>query len=104
MLVMVESPYAGDIERNTRYAQRAMLDSLRRGEAPFVMHLLYPQVLDENNPEERAKGIAQGLRWLERADLVALYIDYGVSSGMEQAFKEAVLKNIPTTYRLIGQV
>ena len=44
-LMIVESPYAGDMEANTEYARDACatLDSLMRGEAPIASHLLYTQ-------------------------------------------------------------
>ena len=38
--VIIESPYAGEIDKNTAYARRCMRDSLDRGEAPFASHLL----------------------------------------------------------------
>ena len=41
--VILESPYAGDIERNVKYARMAVRDSLSRGEAPIASHLLYTQ-------------------------------------------------------------
>lgn len=41
IFVIVESPYAGDVERNTAYARAAVRDCLMRGEAPFASHLLY---------------------------------------------------------------
>ena len=37
-LVIVESPFAGDTERNIRYARACLADCLRRGEAPFASH------------------------------------------------------------------
>lgn len=55
--VFVASPYAGDVARNERYARACMVDSLARGEAPFVPHLLYTQLLDgvehKASPEAR---------------------------------------------------
>ena len=86
-LVIIESPYAGDVERNVKYARRAMKDSLERGEYPFASHLLYTQdgVLDDNIPEEREKGIAAGYRWGNGADIIAFYVDYGMSNGMIEA-------------------
>ncbi|MGV1079701.1 MAG: hypothetical protein ACOYD1_07595 [Candidatus Nanopelagicales bacterium] len=33
--VLVESPYAGDVERNVRYAWACLRNSLLRGEAPL---------------------------------------------------------------------
>ena len=73
--VIIESPFAGDIERNTAYLKAAMLDSLRRGEAPFASHGLYPQVLDDTSPEERHIGIHAGFAWGGVCDLVAVYTD-----------------------------
>ncbi len=52
--VILESPYAGDIERNIAYARAAVNDSLIHGEAPIASHLLYTQdgVLDDNIKSE----------------------------------------------------
>lgn len=85
-LVIIESPYAGDIERNTAYARACVRDSLQRGEAPIASHLLYPQpgILREDVPAERAWGIAAGRAWARAADTV-FYIDLGWSRGMQDA-------------------
>lgn len=90
-LVIVESPYAGDVERNTRYARAALADCLRRGEAPFASHLLYtqPGVLDDDVPHDRAGGIAAGLAWGEKADATIVYMDLGISSGMRVGIERA---------------
>jgi hypothetical protein len=103
-LVVIESPYAGDIERNVKYARRCMKDSLARGEFPIASHLLYTQegVLDDTKPEERAMGIDAGLRWGQAAaSRIAFYVDYGFSTGMLEALdffgdgeKEIVVRRI----------
>lgn len=82
--VIIESPYAGDVERNLRYARAAMQDCLFRGEAPFASYLLYTQegILDDNMLGERQLGIDAGLAWGEVADLVAVYKDLGITKGM----------------------
>lgn len=41
--VMVDSPFAGDVERNIAFARACLRDCLIRGEAPFASHLLYAQ-------------------------------------------------------------
>lgn len=89
--VVIESPYAGDVERNTRYARAAMRDSLLRGEAPFASHLLYTQqgVLNDDVPEEREHGIEAGLAWVKGADLTAVYTDLGISEGMQRGIQRA---------------
>lgn len=91
-LVIIESPYAGDIEGNTTYARQCVRDSLERGEAPIASHLLYPQpgILREEVPEERAWGIAAGLAWREVAQLDTFYVDRGWSTGMRAALESCL--------------
>jgi hypothetical protein len=89
--VIICSPYAGDTERNAAYARRAMRHSFDRGEAPFASHLLYPQILDDTNPRERAQGIQAAFEWICNCDLVAFYVDLGWSAGMMQELKCARL-------------
>jgi len=101
--VILESPYAGDIKRNVRYARRALRDSLMRGEAPIASHLLYtqPLVLDDDIPEDREMGIAAGLAWLPHAYKMVVYVDYGVSAGMENAMRVAHEWGLPVETRRI---
>jgi hypothetical protein len=103
-LVIVESPYAGDVERNMAYARAAMADCLRRGEAPYASHLLYtqPGVLDDTVPAERKLGIDAGHAWLAGADLVAFYVDLGWSPGMTLGSVSALTAGVSTTYRNIS--
>src|SRR5690606_9677942 len=100
--VVIESPYAGDVERNVRYARACLLDSLRRGEAPIASHLLYPQVLDDADEEERALGIGVGLIWAKQADAAIFYCDLGFSPGMHQAARFYDLIGTETITRKIG--
>lgn len=82
-LVILESPYAGNVKANVAYARACLLDSLTRREAPIASHLLYTQVLDDTDPDERARGIAAGLAWRTVPGVLPVfYIDYGWSSGM----------------------
>ena len=101
--VILESPYAGDIQRNIKYARECLKDSLKRGEAPIASHLLYTQkdVLDDNIPEERQLGIDAGLAWKKVADLHVFYIDFGMSNGMKYASKYAKEQNIDVEYRTL---
>lgn len=101
--VILESPYAGDIERNVAYARMAVRDSLAKGEAPIASHLLYTQegILKDEVPEERQWGIDAGLAWKEVAEKHVFYIDYGYSRGMEYAKQYATKNNIPIEERRI---
>lgn len=94
-LVLIESPYAGDVEANVAYAKRCMRDCLHRGEAPYASHLLLTQegILDDAVSADRALGIEAGLAWGARADLTAVYVDHGVSSGMAHGIRRAIDDN-----------
>ena len=101
--VILESPYAGFVERNIKYARECLKDSLKRGEAPIASHLLYTQdgVLDDDIEEERVLGINAGLAWKEVTDLHVFYIDFGMSKGMKYAENYAKERNINMEYRTI---
>ncbi|CAN7597637.1 DUF7768 domain-containing protein [Bosea sp. LjRoot237] len=103
-LVIVESPYAGDVEANIAYARRCVRDSLLRGEAPIASHLLYtqPGVLDDDDPDERAHGISAGLAWRHVAQASVVYIDHGISNGMVYGIEAARSAGLPVEFREIG--
>ena len=100
--VMIESPYAGDVPHNVRYAREALFDSIKRGEAPLASHLLYTQVLDDGQNLQRSLGLTLHFAWLPMVDLVAAYIDHGVSPGMAMAIQRAEAHNIPVVERTLG--
>lgn len=89
-LVVIESPYSGDVMRNTEYAQAAMLDSLQRGEVPMLSHLLYTQVLDDESPADRRLGMSAGWEWYRVCDKVIVYRDYGITKGMQEGINLAM--------------
>lgn len=99
--VILESPYAGDVEANLTYARACMADCLKRGEAPFASHLLYTQegVLDDTAPEERERGIRAGFAWGEVAVRIVVYLDRGTSSGMQYGIDAANERGVPVEFR-----
>lgn len=98
-LVIIESPFSGDVVRNTEYARACLLDSLRRGEAPIVSHLLHTQVLDDRNKFERKWGIEAGLAWYRVAEKCVVYEDFGMSRGMAEGTARARSHGVPVEYR-----
>lgn len=103
-LVIIESPFAGDTERNLAYLRAAMRDCLLRGEAPYASHALYtqPGVLDDEIPDERTLGIEAGLRWGEKASATVVYFDLGISRGMKQGIERARLEGRTIEYRSLS--
>lgn len=102
-VVIVESPYAGDIERNVAYARAALRDCLLRGEVPFASHLLYtqPGVLRDEVPAERELGISAGLELAGRAEKTVVYTDLGISRGMTLGMANAQVRGRPVEYRTL---
>lgn len=103
-LVIIESPYAGEIEVNVAYARACMRDSLERGEAPIASHLLYtqPGVLLDEVPQERQWGIDAGLAWRRVAELAVFYTDRGWSKGMLAAKELYDREGFPYEVRSLG--
>jgi len=101
--VILESPFAGDVARNIRYARACVRDSLLRGEAPIASHLLYtqPGVLNDDIPEERQWGINAGLAWRSVADASVVYTDLGISRGMEYGIAAARAAGVSVELRTL---
>jgi len=87
--VFIESPYAGQIERNLAYARECLLHSLVRGEAPFLSHLIYTQVLDDSNYAQRFLGLRCAASFRAMCKILAVYTDLGISPGMLEGINHA---------------
>ena len=101
--VILLSPYKGDTKKNTKYIRLCIRDSLERGEYPFASHALYTArgILDDTNPAERKWGMDAGYAWMELADKVVAYTDFGVSEGMKKDLYKAVELKKEVEYRRI---
>jgi hypothetical protein len=87
--VIIESPFRGATlrlaRRNVNYAIEAIRDSINRGEAPFLSHMVYPGALDDSIPIERELGIQLGYAWWPVVEAICFYTDHGWSHGMLDA-------------------
>jgi hypothetical protein len=103
--VILESPFSAPTPEakaeNIYYAKMAMHDAIMHGEAPYLSHLLYTLVLDDDDPEQRAMGLALAHAWLQRADYMVVYVDRGVSQGMTLAIALATKLGKPIHHRLL---
>lgn len=102
-LVIIESPYAGQITRNLNYAHLAVRDCIRRGETPYASHIMLTRALDDTIPDQRYAGINAGFIWASVADAVVVYRDFGISAGMREAIKEHKRNGRVIEYRNILQ-
>lgn len=96
-LVYIVSPYAGDIETNVAFAIRCCRMAIQQGCTPIAVHLLYPQILDDQDPAERATGLELGLNILRHCAAVWV-CGTRISSGMEGEIREAKQLGIPIQY------
>lgn len=104
-LVIIESPFAGDVELNLRYLRACMRDCLLRGEAPYASHALYtqPGVLDDLVLSDRMLGIEAGLCWGAKAEATVVYADLGISGGMLYGISNAEKAGRAVEYRTLPE-
>jgi hypothetical protein len=102
--IFIASPFAGNLWQrhlNRQYARKCLADALKRGEAPFAPHLLYPQCLDDNASQERALGMAAGNEWLFVAEACVVYVDRGITAGMMADIDAAESAGLQVGYRAL---
>ena len=87
--VYIVSKYAGDIEANTAAAIRYCRFAIEQGYMPIASHLLYPQILNDNDPDERELGLMFGIALLAKCNEVWCFGDEK-SAGMLQEIKFAL--------------
>ncbi len=85
--IYVASKYAGDVESNVAAAIGYCRRVIDEGHMPIASHLLYCQILNDNNPEERELGLMFGLALLRLCDEV--WVFGAVSPGVAQEIEEA---------------
>lgn len=95
--IYVASPYSGNIGKNSAAAIRYCHYVINQGKMPVASHLLYPQMLDDDIPEERELGQMFGLSLLALCDEVWVF-GSRISSGMEAEIAEANRLNKPIRY------
>ena len=85
--VYVASRYAGNVEANVKAATRYCRLVIDRGYMPVASHLLYPQILRDDDPAERELGMLFGLALLRDCDEVWVFGE--VSPGVAREIEEA---------------
>lgn len=112
--VVIESPFGRNVdgskctsaeyERNGRYLDRCIRDSLSRDEAPYASHGFFPKPgrLDDTILEQRKQGIEAGQAWGAAGELIGVYIDHGITEGMTDSIGRYAALGIAIDYRRIG--
>lgn len=86
---IIESPFAGEVERNKEYLERLLRWAIQNGFTPYASHKMLTDCLDDLNPAERLLGISGAHAWREVADVTIVGMDYGISDGMAMGIGHA---------------
>lgn len=94
-IIYLCSPYSGNVEQNIKNACIAAKEAiLADNVAPIIPHLMYPVILDDDIPEERALGIDLDIDLISKCDELWYYGDI-ISSGMRAEIDFAQANQIP---------
>ena len=96
-VVYICSPYAGDVEVNTENARRYCRYAVDAGCMPVAPHLLYPQFMDDSDPQERDVALKFGIVLLSRCAELWWFGDV-VSHGMRGEIEYANRRGIPVIH------
>lgn len=89
-LVYICSPFAGDTDRNIESARKYCRFAVDSNTIPVASHLLYPQFMDDKNPDDRSLGLFFGLVLMDRCEEVWVFSDGDFSEGMKKEYDRAV--------------
>ena len=96
-IVFICSPYAGEVDENIRAARRYSRFAVDKGYIPIAPHLLFPQFLNDADPNERQLGLFFGDALMSKCSEVWVF-GSRVSAGMETEIKRAKWKNYRLRY------
>lgn len=96
-LVYICSPYAGDTETNIEIAREFCATAVARRVIPLAPHLLFPQFMDDTDPDARELPMFFNRVLLSKCEAVWVYTAR-VSVGMRAEIEWAYQLEIPVRY------
>ncbi|CAI3254757.1 hypothetical protein CIRMBP1271_02095 [Enterococcus cecorum] len=97
MLIYVCSPYSGQVELNVAKASNYSKYVVDAGHTPIAPHLLFPQFLNDDIPEERNRAIQMNMEILKKCDQLWVFGKI-FSEGMKEEINFASQYMIPIQY------
>ena len=91
-IVYICSPYAGDVESHKEAARRYCRFAVDTGYIPIAPHLLFPQFLNDADPDERELGMFFGNVLMSKCSEVWVFGET-ISTGMIAEIDRAKRKN-----------
>lgn len=95
--VYIVSPYAGDIETNVTNAIKYCRYAIEKNRIPIAVHLMYPQILNDNSAGERELGLLFGQSFIPCCREVWVFGNK-ITEGMKAEINEAKRLNKTITY------
>lgn len=105
--ILVISPYSGeeDIKQaNIAYARQCCRMLIKEGYSPLAPHLLYPQFLNDDIPEERSLGMVLGRNLVPKFDEAIVFTDRGMSEGMQADIAWCSRKGVPISFKKLSLI
>ena len=96
-VVFICSPYAGEIQKHKRRARKYCQFAVRNNCIPVAPHLLFPQFLDDSEPEERKLELFMGCVLLTKCAELWVFGEH-VTDGMAMEIEKAERRLIPIRY------
>ena len=96
-MAFICSPYAGDVKDNVNNARRYSRYAVKQGTIPIAPHLLFPQFMDDTDPEQRELGIFFGLILMHRCSEVWAFGSIA-SPGMQTEITKARNRGMPVRF------
>lgn len=96
-VVFICSPYAGDVQENVSNTHRFCKFAVEQNCIPLAPHLLFPQFLNDNDPEERSLGLFMGCVLLTKCAELWVFGE-NVTNGMALEIERAERRLIPIRY------
>ncbi|MEE5994289.1 MAG: DUF4406 domain-containing protein [Oscillospiraceae bacterium] len=96
-LVYICSPFSGKVKKNKRKARKYCRFALEQHSIPFAPHLLFPQFMDDNSPEERQLAMFMNMIMLGHCEELWVFGDR-ISAGMKQEIRKAERKHMKIRY------
>lgn len=97
-LVYICSPYSGDVERNAKMAKLySRFAVIERNAIAFAPHLLIPQYLSDDAPEERELALFMDMVFLCKCNELWVFGE-NITNGMQREINKAKKRNMTIRY------
>lgn len=96
-LVFICSPFKGDMERNAERARGYCRFAVLENCIPLAPHLIFPQFMEEDDPEQRSLGLFFGMVLQGKCKEVWVF-GKRITKGMAVEIEKAKQRGIPIRY------